>query len=178
MHTEFWVNNWVFVIDPTYLSLEGHATAQAPGPSQPTGKVDGEIWIVEARAGYRLSEAWEAIVGVRHHNHDITTDGLPSPPFLDGAGASDSWNDWFVGARFKTDIGGKWFMVLRGDVVVADESEGSWNASVFLNRHIGTHGNMALNLGYRYLVDDYNNNREYRWDVTRDGPVVGFTWVF
>jgi len=28
------------------------------------------------------------------------------------------------------------------------------------------------------MVDDYNNEGTYGWDVTQDGPVVGFSWVF
>jgi hypothetical protein len=69
-------------------------------------------------------------------------------------------------------------MVLRGDVIVAVDSDTAWNASVFFNRFVGKKGNKALNLGYRYLVNDYNNTGTYRWDVTQDGPMLGFTWVF
>jgi hypothetical protein len=37
---------------------------------------------------------------------------------------------------------------------------------------------MALDLGYRYFQDDYNKQGVYRWDVTQQGPIVGYTWVF
>jgi hypothetical protein len=47
---------------------------------------------------------------------------------------------------------------------------------VMFNRRFGE--NKALNLGYRYFVDDYDNLPSYAWDMTQDGPVVGFTWVF
>ena len=84
--------------------------------------------------------------------------------------------DWIIGARYNTDLNDKWFMIWRGDVVVAGDSDTSWNTSIFFNRRFGE--NKSLNLGYRYLVDDYENVGVYGWDVTQSGPVVGFTWVF
>jgi hypothetical protein len=33
LHTEFMVNDWVFVIDPTFLSLEVDVTLPIPGPT-------------------------------------------------------------------------------------------------------------------------------------------------
>jgi hypothetical protein len=178
VHTEFWVGDWIFVIDPTYLSLEMDIGLPPPLPQDTSLNMEVDIWLVEAWVGYRLTEKWEAIGGARYQNQDISVNGLPNPPFPDDIGVSENWTDWFVGARFRTDLGEKWFMVLRGDVVVAGDSDTGWNASVFFNRHMGKKGNKALNLGYRYLVVDYNNAGTYRWDVTQDGPVLGFTWVF
>ena len=37
---------------------------------------------------------------------------------------------------------------------------------------------MALNLGYRYIKDDYNNAPDYTWDVKQQGPAIGYTWAF
>ena len=50
--------------------------------------------------------------------------------------------------------------------------------SIFLNRSVGKKGNKMVNLGYRYLEDDYDDTGVYAWDVKQQGPVVGFTWVF
>jgi hypothetical protein len=44
------------------------------------------------------------------------------------------------------------------------------------NRRFGP--NKWLNLGYRYFVDDYDNLPYYAWDITQDGPILGFTWAF
>ncbi len=178
VHTEFWVGDWIFVIDPTYLSLEMDIGLPPPLPQDSSLAMDVDIWLVEAWIGYRFTENWEAIGGARYQSQDISVNGLPNPPFPDNIGISENWTDWFLGARFRTDLGEKWFMIWRGDVVVAGDSDTSWNASVFFNRRVGKKGNKALNLGYRYFVNDYNNTGSYRWDVTQDGPVVGFTWVF
>lgn len=179
LHTEFVSNNWIFTIDPTYLSLEMDVElpSSIPAPSGTALKNEVEVWLVEGWVGYRITEKWDAIGGVRYQSQDITLSGLPSPPLpVSSAGISESWSDWFVGARFKTDLGAKWILAMRADVTFAGDSDTSWNAEVYFNRRFGE--SMALNLGYRYFVDDYNNPNVYHWDVTQQGPVVGYTWVF
>ena len=60
--------------------------------------------------------------------------------------------------------------------MIAGDSDSSINTSLLLNRRFGE--SMALNLGYRYFEDDYDNLPSYAWDMTQSGPVVGYTWVF
>jgi hypothetical protein len=174
LHTEFKRGPWVFVIDPTYISLEMEVVL--PIPDVPAGKMEVDVWIIELWAGYQFHDNWEVIGGARYQDQDISISGLPDPPFTPPLGVSDDWTDWFAGLRFNADLGDKWLMVWRGDVVVAGDSDSSWNSSIFFNRRFGD--NKMLNLGYRYLVDDYVNAGIYGWDVTQDGPVVGFTWAF
>lgn len=138
--------------------------------------MEATIWLVEAWAGYAFTDNWEVLAGIRYQDQDLELSRLPNPPFTSSLGASDSWSDWFVGARFNTDLGAKWLLVMRGDVVVAGDSDSSYNAEVFFNRRFGER--MALNLGYRYLKDDYSNPGVYGWDMVQQGPVVGYTWVF
>ena len=180
LHTEFRFNDWVFVIDPTYLSLEIEAELPPSVPVTTPPKVGVDIWLVEAWAGYRFAEMWEVIGGLRYQNQDIGLSDLPSPPLpVSGVSlVSENWTDWFIGTRLTADMNDKWLMIWRADVVVAGDSDTSWNTSIFFNRRVGQKGNKLLNLGYRYFVDDYNNEGTYRWDVTQNGPVVGFTWVF
>ena len=177
LHTEFRFDDWVFVIDPTYISLEMGAELPPPVPPGTTLGMEVEIWLVELWAGYRFTDNWEAIGGLRYQDQDISVTGFPSPPSLTPTvGVADNWTDWFIGARFNTDLNDKWFMVWRGDVSVAGDSESGWNTSIFFNRRFGE--NKALNIGYRHLVGDYANVGVYGWDVTQSGPVLGFTWVF
>ena len=135
--------------------------------------------MVEAWAGYRLNENWEAIGGLRYQDQDISIGGLPSPPLpVSSAGVSANWTDWFIGARFNTDLNEKWSVVWRGDVVIAGDSDDSWNTSIVFKRRVGKKGNKILDLGYRYFVDDFDDVDVYSWDVKQSGPVVGFTWIF
>ena len=99
----------------------------------------------------------------------------PSLPAIDV-----DWTDVFVGGRFSSDLGSRWFLTARVDVVAfGSDSDSSWNVTAFFNRRIGR--NMALNLGYRYYTVDYQEGSglsQYAWDVDMTGPVVGYTWEF
>ena len=173
LHTEYLYGNWAFVLDPTYISLE--MEAEVPDAQAP--KVEVDVWLVELWAGYKVSANWELIGGLRYQDQDLAASNLPSPPLpVDSGNGGDDFTDWFLGARFRTNLGEKWFMTWRGDVRVAGDSESSINTSLFFNRRIGE--SMALNLGYRYLDHDYDEPGVYVWDVTQSGPVIGYTWTF
>ncbi len=178
IHTEFRKGPWAFVIDPMYVSIEADL---APGgvtlPDGVNPKLAVDMWFVELWAGYQFADNWEVLGGARYQSQDLDMTGLPSPPLpIDSVGTSDDWTDWFIGLRFMTDMSEKWFVTARLDAVVAGDSSSSTNASVMFNRRFGP--KKSLNLGYRYFVDDYDNLPSYAWDMTQDGPIVGFTWVF
>ena len=176
MHTEYHTGRWAFVIDPMYVSIEADIDPGLP-PGTPLPKAAIDMWFVELWAGYEVADKWEIYGGARYQSQDIDISGLPSPPLpVTGVAVSDDWTDWFVGVRFTTDLGKKWFFNARLDTVIAGDSDSSTNAIVMFNRRFGA--NKALNLGYRYFVDDYDNLPTYAWDITQDGPVLGFTWAF
>jgi hypothetical protein len=172
VHTEFHTGPWRFTVDPMYVSLT--VDLDTPGGNKP--KIDVEMWLVEAWLGYAFSDAWEVIAGVRYQDQDLSLKGLPSPPFPDSLGVSESWSDWFAGLRFNTEMGSKWHFTFRADTMISGDSDTNYNAQFFFNRRFGE--SKALNLGYRYMLTDYDNSGVYAWDIVQEGPVVGFTWVF
>ena len=176
LHTEFHNGPWAFVIDPMYVSVEADLDPGVPVPAGagPTMAVD--MWFVELWAGYQFADQWEVLGGARYQSQDLDITGLPEPLPIDSLSVSEDWTDWFIGVRFNTEMGQKWFFTARADAVVAGDSDSSYNASVMFNRRFGP--NKALNLGYRYFVDDFDNLPSYAWDITQDGPIVGFTWAF
>ena len=177
LHTEFHMGPWRFVVDPTYISLEADIPPPMPAPASATGAtMDITIWLVEVWAGYAITDNWEVLGGVRYQDQDLQLSGLPSPPFPSSLEISDSWSDWFAGVRYNAALGAKWVVAWRGDVVVAGDSDTSYNTQIFFNRRIGE--TMALNVGYRYLKDDYSNDGVYGWDMVQQGPVIGYTWTF
>lgn len=176
LHTEFKYDNWVFVIDPTYLSLEMDAGLPEAVPLEGNPTVEVDIWMVELWAGYKFVPNWEVIGGARYQSQDISLIGLPNPPFPPDAGVDEDWTDWFIGLRTAYDLGEKWFFNWRIDVAIAGDSESSWNTALFFNRRFGK--SMALNLGYRYFEDEFIEEGVYGWDVTQDGPIIGYTWTF
>jgi hypothetical protein len=165
LHTEYRTEKWSFVFDPTYLDLE------VEGPLG--GDIGVEIWLVEAWAGYLVSDGLELLGGARYQDQEVDPKNLRIK-------SGDDWLDWFAGLRYMTDLSDSWDLVLRGDLVLTGDSDSATNAQVFFNRRIGA--NMALNLGYRYLSSDFDNDNSgpsaYAWDVVMTGPVVGYTWLF
>ncbi len=177
LHTEFRFNDWVFVVDPTYISLEMEAVLPPPIPAGTVLPIEVDIWLVELWTGYRVHENWEVFGGLRYNDQDISMSGLPSPPLpVTSAGVSVSWTDGFIGARFNTDLGEKWYLTGRADVVVAGDSESGWNASIMCNRRY--ENRKSLNIGYRYMDIDFDDSGVYGWDVVQSGPVIGYTWTF
>jgi hypothetical protein len=174
LHTELHRGPWRFVLDPMYIVLEADIPPLIPNATGTT--MDITMWLVEAWAGYAFTDNWEVLGGIRYQDQDLELSGLPNPPFASSLEGGDSWSDWFAGVRYNTALGAKWHLTLRGDVVVAGDSDSSYNAEVFFNRRFGE--TMALNLGYRYMSVDYNNDGVYGWDMVQQGPVIGYTWVF
>ena len=179
LHTEFHRGKWAFVIDPTYVSLE----AEPEGlPVKP--KINVDIWIVEAWGAYKVTSNWELLAGARYNNQKIKVNGLgvvPSPPapeggFPDPMNVKDNWTDLFAGVRANYPLGEKWILSARGDIAFAGDSDSAYNLNIFFNRRIRK--TMAVNLGYRYYKNDYDNAPTYTWDMKQQGPVVGYTWAF
>ena len=74
---------------------------------------------------------------------------------VSGIQVKENWTNWFGGLRFASDIGEKWFVTWRDDIVFAGDSDSSINTALFLNRRFGER--KSLNLGYRYFTDDFDN---------------------
>jgi hypothetical protein len=173
LHTEFHRGDWAFVIDPMYVSLEINLSTPLPDVSP---KIEVDMLLVEVWTAYKINSNWELLGGLRWQDQEIDVSGLPDPFPVAGFSVADDWLNWFAGARFRSKIGQNWIMALRADVVFAGDSDSSYNVEIFFNRRFGK--SMALNLGYRYFVDDYDNLPTYAWDMTQEGPVIGYTWSF
>jgi len=180
LHTEFHRGKWAFVIDPTYVSLE-----MKPEGLQIEPTIDVDIWIVEAWASYKVTGNWELLAGARYNNQKLKVNGLdavPVPPAPEPGGfpasidIKDDWSDLFAGVRANYPLGAKWLLTARGDIAFAGDSDSGYNLEVLFNRRIRK--TMAVNLGYRYYKNDYDNAPTYTWDMKQQGPVVGYTWAF
>ncbi len=175
LHLEYHLDDWTFGFDPTYVSLEiDVGFPPIPGVTSSID-IDVEVWMVEAWSSYRFHDNWEAMGGYAIRGVDLEVNGPPSPPFPE-ISADEGWTDWFVGARYSRDLGARWSMQWRADVVVGGDSDSSVNSLLLFNRHIGD--SQALFLGYRYYTVDYEDPNTYAWDVTQEGPLIGYQWNF
>jgi len=180
LHTEFKKGKWNFVFDPTYFNLEMDAPGQTveipPGnPVSISGKVEIEMWMVEGWASYLVAPSLELLGRVRWQSQDIDPSINGSPIAI--LSVDESWADLFAGVRWRKALGQKWMVALRGDVGFAGDSEaGSLNGVAMFNRRFGK--SMALNLGYRYFSNEYENTGSYHWDMDMSGPIIGYTWQF
>ena len=84
-----------------------------------------------------------------------------------------SYSDLMLGARYTWALSDRWGLTLRGDGSFGD-TEGTWNASAFAQYRV-RHG--AWLFGYRYLSVEVETG-DSNTDITMNGPVVGFGFVF
>jgi hypothetical protein len=175
LHTEFHRGKWAFVIDPIYISLE--VDLETPLP-QLTPKINVDMWLIEAWGAYKFTENFEVLAGARYQDQDLSVStGLPSPPFPGtGLESKENWTDWFAGVRVKLPMGERWFFSGRADVAFAGDSESNYNVEVYINRRIRQ--TMALNIGYKYFRNDYDDGVDFFYDIKQQGPVIGYTWAF
>ena len=172
LHTEFHRGRWAFVIDPFWASLEMDADA---GPAEVESTVDQLI--VEAWGAYKITPNWEVLGGARYMDQDLEIEiGLPDPFPGRKIKGGDDWLDWFLGARFNYPVAERWTVSGRGDVSLAGDSDSQYSFSFFVNRRFGK--TMMLNLGYKYLDTEYENEGIYVWDARMQGFVLGYTWSF
>lgn len=102
---------------------------------------------------------------------------------LKGAGravsASESWTDPFVGSRVSLDLTERWNLAAEGDVGgFGIGSRLSLNGQAYLGYRTTLFGhNSIVRAGYRALYQDYEN-KDFHWDVTQHGPVLGVSMQF
>jgi hypothetical protein len=173
LHTEFHRGKWAFVIDPTYVALEFDAGTD----TGPTANVKGELdfWLVETWGAYKLTGNWELLAGARWQKQDLTITGLPTPAPA-AVNLGDDWLDWFAGVRANYPLGEKWIFIGLADYSLAGDSDTNYNVQLMFNRRIKE--TMLINIGYRYMKTDYDNQPTYFSDLEQNGPVVGYTWAF
>jgi hypothetical protein len=120
-------------------------------------------------------EGLEVFGGLRYINVDLKARFDPVNPLFRSAEleADRSYSDLMLGARYTWLLGDRWRFTLRGDGSLGG-TEGTWNASV-VGQYRLTHG--AWLFGYRYLSVEVEDHRN-RVDITMNGPMVGYGFIF
>jgi hypothetical protein len=117
----------------------------------------------------------ELFGGLRYIDVDLSVDFDPVNPLFDSRrhDIDKSYSDFMLGVRYTWAMGERWRLTLRGDGSTGD-TDGTWNVSA-VGQYRVKHG--AWLFGYRYLsvdIEERNNNV----DITMNGPMVGFGFIF
>lgn len=98
------------------------------------------------------------------------------------AGRKSEWTEPILGVRADYDVDAAWTLAGRVDVGVGGDDD-SVNAGVMLGYGAQFLGRPTVwRFGYRLLWQDHRardfTGGTFRWDVTRQGPVAGFSMQF
>jgi hypothetical protein len=174
-------NRWGISVDYVFLGLSDSAVLPRMPPSFNV-LVDVDMSIVELGGFFRPSgsdNGVDYLFGVRNINVDKT---LLMTPILGGVTQrfdSDSkFTDVFAGARFLHRFSPNWDFALRGDLSFGD-SEGTVNLLTSVGYRFNA--TFALNLGYRHLAIEFEDNVDgvdETTDIELSGPFLGFLFRF
>ena len=169
---------WSFTTDVTYMNLG--ATEHFENSRK--GEVELKQTSVMMTAGRRLTDTLEALFGVAYF--DLATDLELSGPLIGRRTSSvgAQWIDPSIGLSWVQPIGERWAFSLRGDV-------GGFGMGSDLLIHALTtlrfkqNEQLSWAAGYRVIDFDYEENEdrplEYKkFDLTEQGPAVGFAYTF
>lgn len=117
----------------------------------------------------------DVFAGLRYIDVDLTVEFDPENPLFDNTtiDGGDTFNDFMLGARYTWSLSERWGLTLRGDGSFGD-TDGTWNASAVAQYRM-KHG--AWLFGYRYLSVELKTG-EARTDITMNGPMVGYGFIF
>jgi hypothetical protein len=160
-----------FGLDVIYMGLGGTAL-------NGLAEVDFDQWMVEGTAGWRATDVFEVFAGVRYN--DVAAEIAGRGPRAMKLSKSQGWYDPIVGSRLWLPLSGKLSCLARGDIGgFGVGSDLTWQLGAYLR--YATSKSSSLLLGYRYLDIDYEDGAgasRFVYNVTIQGPALGFSWQF
>lgn len=172
-------NHWGFTLDYVWVDVSQSANPTLPPPFVGSNLLaEMNVSIVELGGFYRPSgedKGVDFLLGVRNLNVDKTLlvtpgGGGPTQRF----DSDPQFTDAYVGARYLHRMNDNWDMNLRGDYSFGD-SEGTLNLLASIGYRFNK--NFALNLGYRHLAIEFEENVSggvATTDIELSGPFLGF----
>lgn len=166
----------VFLADISYTGLGSEQDGQIG--NQPVHvKMDLDQWIIEMAGGYRVAPQVDILLAGRYYI--IDTGATFSQDDNEQSGSiSESWFDFFLGARYHTTFGSKWFTSIRGDIGTGG-SDFAWFGQVALGYKFSEH--WGTTVAWRILSLDYTGNEGssyFRYDVAQSGLGLAIGYQF
>lgn len=178
--------NWMILLDGLYMKLEDDKSRSWTGPGG-IGSLTGDLEVTPTLqmyglvGGYRVTAddiKIDLLAGARYTRVDmdldltVTTGGL-LPGGTRSISGDESWWDPIVGIRIVIPFAEKWAGVLYADYGgFGVGSDSTYQLMVGVNWYFSKH--FALKAGYRYLYQDFeDDDDEFKWDMTAQGPYLG-----
>ena len=118
----------------------------------------------------------EVFAGLRYIDLDTTFAMIPTNPAFATKTYDNgtSYSDFMLGVRYTFDISERFGVTLRGDGSVG-QTEGTWNMSAVADYKMKSG---AWFFGYRYMTGELGLDDGRSMDVTLDGPMLGYGFIF
>ncbi|MFT5501554.1 MAG: hypothetical protein ACI88G_001691 [Woeseiaceae bacterium] len=179
-------------VDTIYLSLSD-SNVIPTGPGGPilgdlTTDMDLTLKLYELGGVYRIggdsagSAAFDVLLGARLVDVDQNLDLILPGPGATPANLSIaiSETDVFLGGRLIGKFNDKWHYKARADFG-GGGTDGTFNILGAIGYTFGETGLFSLDLGYRYMTIELENDRDgtsTETDITLSGPLLGFIFNF
>ena len=167
----------VYVADISYVGLGSERDAEVG--NQPV-KVDMDLtqWIFEFAGGLRVDPKIDLLLATRYYNID-TGATLTGQNNQGGGSVSKGWLDLYLGARYHTTFGERWFASVRGDIGTGG-SDFAWFGQVQLGYRFADH--WGASVAWRILSLDHEADVDsadyFKYDITQNGLGVGVGYRF
>ncbi len=164
-------DRWITQLDTIYMQLQSDV-------ERPPLSTDFDQTAIELVGGYRTSQEFEVLLGLRYNRLSGGLTGNATGRLqIDG---SEDWIDPLIGAAWTPRLGERWMLRVRGDI------GGFGIGSDFAWQLLGLVGwdfaeRWSLLVGYRYLDMDYQTGsgfQSFRYDVATSGPQAGVSFRF
>lgn len=176
-------NRFSAVLDVAYMDLGRDVTFPAVGGSVSASfkQTIGELMF--GYRFYRTPQAWaEAYAGGRVWYNEVgVTASVPGNSFR--TDLTEAWIDPVIGLRGQVHLSDKWSLYGSGNVGGFDfgfASDFTWGLQGGVGYHFNDH--VALNLQYKAIGVDFNNNKQgvdrFTYDTITHGPLMGVAISF
>ena len=174
---------WGAMLDFTYLDMSksfAPSFPPPPGPALAPSRVGVEMFLVDLTGSYRTTE-WDGgffdlTAGVRWMSVDSAIRFSNRVGKNTTQNIGDDWFDPHIGFRAHHNLTPEWFVKGLADVGgFGVGSDMTYQAILAFGYQFND--TFALELGYRYLREDYNDT-SFTFDTEMQGPMLGlsFTW--
>ena len=172
-------DRWALNADMTYAELS--AKGQTPlGVLFNEAQFKQQQFLGNYTLGYSLvkrsGETLDIYAGARvnYIRMKLTFAGTVLPTSI--VSGSETWVDPIVGARYRRQLGEKFFVQAGGDIGgFGANSRFTWSALALLGYNLGA--NTSVGLGYRALGTDYHR-AGFKYDMIAHGPILGIEFRF